>query len=373
MHSSQFRPNARMNTSTDALPCMTRPAPVPGAGKRARRRLLEFAAQCGVATALGKVHDRGRPSLLILAYHRIAAVERADAYPFDLELISCTPAEFEWQMEYLRRRMQPVSLRQVVDHLDGRSVLPPRSVAVTFDDGFIDTYRCAFPILRRLEIPATVYVSTGYVGSSEPFWFELVAYLMMRAAPRSIQVEERPERFPLGAAVPERRRSMRLLHELLKEMPDARRSALIRDWSQRFGGLIDANALAYSRPLNWEEIREMAGSGIEFGSHTVTHPNLTQLDEGARTWELSESKRTLENRLDREIPTLAYPIGTRSAYDAAVMESASRAGFRLALSYVAGVNWLAKLAPLELRRHGVFAETTRGYFRAMTALPDWVG
>jgi peptidoglycan/xylan/chitin deacetylase (PgdA/CDA1 family) len=333
---------------------------------------VEVAAQCGAPALLRALHDRGRQPLLVLAYHRIVAVEHDDAYPFDLELISCTPREFAWQMQYIRHSMQPVSLRQVVDHLDGRGVLPPRPVVVTFDDGFIDTYRCAFPILRRWQIPATIFVSTGYLGSSDPFWFELVAYLMMTAAPRTLEVDERPERFPLGSSVEERRRSLRMLQELLKELPDARRSAIIADWSRRFGGRIDTQAMEGGRPLTWGEVREMAACGIEFGSHTVTHPNLARLDEPTRMWELSESKRALEQGLDREIRTLAYPIGTRSAYDAHVMESASRAGFRLALSYVSGANWLTKLAPYELRRQGVGAGTTRGYFQAMTALPDWI-
>lgn len=351
---------------------MTQPAFPSHLSKGRKQRLAELADRLGLVRPLRMLHDRGRASLTVLAYHRIIPLDSVDAYPLDLELISATPDQFEWQMGDLRRRMNPVSLAQVMDHLDGKATLPRYAVAITFDDGFRDTHQHAFPILRQYGIPATVFVTTGYIESGEPFWFELAAYLMMRLEPHAIVFDEYEGALPFAAAPAERRRSLRRLHEVLKALPNPRRTAVIREWSQRFAGQIEASAADLSRPITWTQVGEMAAAGIEFGSHTVTHPNLTQLSDQDLLWELSESKRMLEQRIGREVGTLAYPIGTRSTYDARVIQAVQRAGLRLAVSYVPGVNWLNRPRRFELRRQGIGLATTRAYFRALTDLPAWI-
>jgi peptidoglycan/xylan/chitin deacetylase (PgdA/CDA1 family) len=116
----------------------------------------------------------------------------------------------------------------------------------------------------------------------------------------------------------------------------------------------------------------MARSGIEIGSHTVSHPNLTQLSDAALDFELRESRRVIEEHLERDVATLAYPIGTASAFDERVVQHARQAGYRLAVTYRIGANWIGSLRRYELRRHGVGPWMSTGFFAAMMALPDWV-
>jgi len=336
------------------------------------QQLIEAAARLGVVRAIRPLHERWRGSLRVLAYHRVMPTDALDAYPFDPELISATPAQFEWQMDYIRRHLKPVSLKDVLAHLDGERALPTGAVAVTFDDGFGDTYRYAFPILKRYAIPATIFLATGYVDSGEPFWFELVAYLIHRVEPHSLTVENSVQRFPRGPSVSERAQSLRRVQDMLKAMPQTRRTAIISDWARRYSAQIEHGAAGHSRPISWAQVREMAGAGIEFGSHSVTHPNLTQLADAELDWELVESKRVLQERLQCEARTLAYPIGTRSAFDARVVAAAQRAGFQLGASYISGANPLAQLDRFGLRRHGIGRGTTAHYFRALTSLPSWV-
>jgi peptidoglycan/xylan/chitin deacetylase (PgdA/CDA1 family) len=298
-----------------------------------------------------------------------------DSYPFDPELISATPTQFESQMRYLRRHMHLVSLSDVLDYLEGKTTLPPAAVAVTFDDGFGDTYRYAFPILKRYAVPATLFLTTNYIDTGRPFWFELVAYLVFRVDPGALEIEGLDgtiQAFPIGTTLKERTRSLRQLHEILKGLPDARRAGIVELWSQRYARLVAYGALGHSRPISWTQVIEMASAGIEFGSHSVTHPNLTQLTDDALHWELSESKRVLEERLQRRVDLLAYPIGTASAFNARVVAAVERAGFKLAATYIAGANPLKDLKRYELRRHGIGLGTTARYFRALTSLPFWL-
>ncbi|HUN75615.1 MAG TPA: polysaccharide deacetylase family protein [Steroidobacteraceae bacterium] len=344
--------------------------------KPARRgriqRLIETAERFGMLRAVRPLHDRLQASLTVLAYHRVMPTDALGAYPFDPELISATPRQFEWQMEYIRRYLKPVSLKDVIAHLDGERRLPAGAVAVTFDDGFADTYRYAFPSLKRYAIPATIFVATGYVDSGKPFWFELAAFLLYRVEPHSLRIEGDTHSYPCGPSVRERAQSLRQVQDVLKAMPNERRIAIVSDWLQRYSAQIEHGASEHSRPISWAQVQEMAASGIEFGSHTVTHPNLTQLGDAELEWELVESRRVLEQHLQATVCTLAYPIGTQSAFDARVIAASQRAGYRLGLSYISGANPLAAIDRFALRRHGIGLGTTAHYFRALTSLPAWI-
>lgn len=336
------------------------------------QRAVEAAERIGIVRALRPLHDKRDPSLTLLAYHRVMPTDALDAYPFDRELISATPAQFESQMSYIRQHAHVVSLDQVQAHAEGKSTLPPRAVAVTFDDGFSDTYRYAFPILKRYSIPATIFIATGNVDSGEPFWFELAAYLIFQAEPHALAIEASGRTFPCGRTPSERTQSLRQLHEILKSVPNAQRVALLAGWARRFAPQIAHGTVGHSGPISWAQVREMAAAGIAFGSHSVTHPNLTKLADGELDWELAESKRTIEERLQREVRTLAYPIGNRDSFDERVIAAARRAGFGIGVSYLPGANALPNLDIFELRRHGIGLGTTEGYFRALTSLPAWI-
>ena len=337
-----------------------------------RRRALEWVDRLGWRERVRSIHDRGRASLLVLAYHRILPVEDLDAYPLDPELISATPDEFAWQMEELARHREPVSLERVVDCFDAGGALPERAVAVTFDDGSADLYEHAYPVLRRLGVPATIFATTGYVDSGAPFWFELAALLMRQLPVGALTLTEHDRPLPGGDSLDARRTSLRLLHRLMKQMADDRRSIVVADWTRRFGDVIAGSAGALLKPLDWDQIRDMSAGGVDFGAHTVTHPNLTQLGDAELEWELRRSKEALESRLGRPIRTLAYPIGTRAAFDARVIDAARATGFRLAVTYVAGVNWMPMTDRFQLARQGVELGTSRRLFRMLLDVPTWV-
>jgi peptidoglycan/xylan/chitin deacetylase (PgdA/CDA1 family) len=243
---------------------------------------------------------------------------------------------------------------------------------VTFDDGYADTYRNAFPILQRYGIPATIFVTTGNVDGGAPFWFELAAYLMARLEPHTLRLPELNDALPLGATAAKRRDSLRLLHATLKSVPHVRRVGLIGEWSRALAGRLDSSSADIGWPIEWAQITEMASAGIEFGSHTVTHPNLALLGEEELQWELSYSKQRLQEHLQQPVNTLAYPFGTASSYDAQVIRVAKESGFKLGIAYRSGANWTPHLQPFEIRRLGVSLATGTSYFESMLRYPDWL-
>jgi peptidoglycan/xylan/chitin deacetylase (PgdA/CDA1 family) len=337
-----------------------------------QQRLADAVMRCGVLSGLRALHDRGRTPVLILAYHRISSVEESQNYPLDLGLISATRDEFDSQMRAVREFANPVSLDTIADALTRGGTLPDRAVAVTFDDGFRDTFEVAFPVLRHHGVPATVFVSTDLVESNEPFWFEITAHLMLRIPPHAMTCAECPEGLPSADDPAARRESIGILHRLLKTCPNARRRALVDQWRVQFADLVDAHAEELSRPITRGQILEMARNGVEFGSHTVSHPNLALAATEVVERELRDSKSHLERLLGRPVRALAYPFGTPDTYDARALASARACGYQLAVSFRQGVNWLGALEAMELRRIGISAGVTAAQFRVMLALPAWL-
>jgi peptidoglycan/xylan/chitin deacetylase (PgdA/CDA1 family) len=310
-------------------------------------------------------------SLAILAYHRVFDLEGQEDFPYDPELVSASVAEFAWQMETVRRHFRPVHLAQALRDLEEGRPLPSRAVAVTFDDGHRDNYTNAFPVLRRVGVPATIFLSTGYMDREETFWFDEVAFRLHRTPRRELELSTLGLRVMLGSGG-ERRRATEDVLERLKVVPNTQRLAALRELAAE-SGVDGTGGDARSRPLTWEQVREMRDGGVEFGSHTVSHPILSRLGDEELRVELEGSRLDLERELGRPVECLAYPVGGETAYDERVVEVARACGYRLGLSYVSGVNPWPPRDRYRLRRLHVERYTTRARFSGMLAFPGLFG
>jgi len=305
--------------------------------------------------------------LPIIAYHRIFDIGNEDEFPYDPELVSASVADFTWQMETLRRHCRPLHLGEALQHLDENRPLPPRAVVVTFDDGHRDNYTNAFPVLRALGVPATVFLSTGYMDREETFWFDEVAFLIFRTARHELELRTLGLHLALGS-VAQRRRAMEDVLARMKAVPNTERLAALQELAAESG--VAGSAIdARSRPLTWRQVREMQDGGIEFGSHTVSHPVLTRMTDEDLHYELNVSKQVLEQQLGRSVDLLAYPIGKADAFDGRVVNIARKCGYRLALTYISGANSWPPSDNFRLQRIAVERYTTRARFSGMLAFP----
>lgn len=326
-------------------------------------------ARVGIPAAI--LRRKGRAGrVLVLAYHRVCAIRDEATYPYDPELVSASPEDFAWQMDFVRRHFDPITFRHLIE-LEEKGLRPPRrALIVTFDDGHLDNYTVAFPVLKSLGMPATIFLSTGYMGAAGTFWFDRVAHLLCRAPAGLLDIRE------VGFAaelrdVPSRREAAESLLRILKRVKDR----------QRLEALACLEALVPCAPeatdggsgaMTWEQVREMQRSGIEFGSHSVTHPVLSNLEDDALQRELTESRRTIEAQTGTACEAFAYPVGS-GAFDPRVVAATRQAGYRLGVSYASGVNEIGELDRYAIRRLHVERYTSRAYFQAVLALPGVFG
>lgn len=292
-----------------------------------------------------------RDRLLILTYHGVLPwAERRNGY---LSRNVVAEDDFRWQMSYLTKAYHCLGLSDAVERLSAGRPLPRYSVVVTFDDGFRNNYLYAYPILKHHGIPATVFLTTAHIGrGTKPLWTERVGLLLSRTPKRAVTLDLDGTRVTLRLRTDgERAAATRRVLRALKALPVDRRDRVLQDLevqaavSDGDAGR-DADRYAF---LSWEEVLEMAGSGIEFGSHTEDHAILTSLPEEARAAEIVRSKEEIERRLERPCRLFAYPNGTPADFDERDKANLKAAGYLCALTQVPGFNG-SGMDLFELRR-----------------------
>src|SRR5450755_1438322 len=111
--------------------------------------------------------------LLVLNYHRIGD---RDADPFDPDVFSATADEFNDQVSYLKEQGWLVTLEEAQDFIDGKDGTSRYRVLITFDDGYLDNYELAFPILRSHDAQGVFFLVTGIMGSGSIPWWDHIAF-----------------------------------------------------------------------------------------------------------------------------------------------------------------------------------------------------
>lgn len=333
-----------------------------------RQTLARWFHRANVLALAGRLRDLLSNDLRILVYHRVLEDNDPDGFDFDLELISASAADFRAQMATIRRDFTPLRFAQVIDCLDRGQPLPPRAILVTFDDGYDDNYRIAFPILRELGMSAMFFVSTGHIDSGEPYGYDWAVHMICRTQARRLQVPQMDIDWPLPDGVAGRREVASRFLVALKAQPVHVQEAAVASMEQAWS--MPRAPHADCRPMSWDQLREMHAGGMEVGSHGVHHRMLAKMPRGEMAHELFESRRVLEAQLGVPPQVLSYPVGGVDAYDEAVMDTAREAGYRIGCSYVSGTNVLRDDALHALRRLHVERYVDPAWFRGMIEMPE---
>ncbi|HSO51373.1 MAG TPA: polysaccharide deacetylase family protein, partial [Actinomycetes bacterium] len=275
--------------------------------------------------------------LLIVAWHN---VERTWNYP---AAPGAGAAGFEHQLRRLQRLGTIVPLAPSLRQLTTGQPLPPRAIALTFDDGYRDNLEVGAPVLERLGLPASFFLVPGILDGTVSPWWETVAWAVGNATRNSLDWEG--QALPVGGRAGGR--TLELVTERLKEHDQAARGRAVAELLER---LEPAGEPGHRRLfLDWDGARELLARGFEVGAHSMDHAILARETPAAQLTDLVESRRRLEDELGAAVEVLAYPNGSRADYDAATVDAARRAGYSHGLTARSG--WNSRATPLfEIRR-----------------------
>jgi peptidoglycan/xylan/chitin deacetylase (PgdA/CDA1 family) len=259
--------------------------------------------------------------LLVLAWHNIHPT------PF----FHGTSAEagaraFERQIGLLRRWTNVVPLRSALADLRARRPLPPRAVALTFDDGYLDNVTVASPLLRAAGMPATFFLVTGFLSGDAQAWWEEVGWAFENATAAELRWGDRT----LGTSDPRARRAaLRVVSDSLKSVDSRRRREAMDELRAR---LSPAGTAPERRFMNWDEAGQLLRDGHDIGAHTCGHPILSRESASAQLRELVAPRQELTARLQRPVDVLAYPNGQARDYSRDTLRLASDAGYAFAVT-----------------------------------------
>lgn len=299
-----------------------------------------FAARSGTG--------RGR-RLSVLIFHRV--LERPDPlFPEEMHA-----ERFEHLCGWLKSWFRVLPLEEAATRLaEGR--LPPRALAITFDDGYADNRTVAAPILQRHGLPCTFFVATGFLDGGR-MWNDTLIEAFRGCGADALDLSPlHPGLRACALGTPALRRAA-IDHTIAvaKYLPPPARLALV-DAVARRAGVRPPDDLM----MTGAQVRELRAIGLQVGAHTVTHPILLGLDRAAALAEVAASKRHLEALLDEEVSLFAYPNGKPGVdYGDESVDVVREAGFRFAVSTQWGVS-TAATDRLQLRR---FTPWDRGRLR----------
>jgi peptidoglycan/xylan/chitin deacetylase (PgdA/CDA1 family) len=277
-----------------------------------------------------------RRNLRILMYHRFG----------DREAIAR-------QCRHIRTHYTPVSLTHAANWLaDGG--WPDNALVVTVDDGYRDFYQVAYPVFREYGIPATVYLVSDFLDGKQWLWVDRVrwGYLNSKSA--------------LGPRE-ERLKAARTAIEAAKLLPNAERLAWLEQLPDELGARPPEDAPVEYEAMRWDEVREAARNGMEFGAHTVTHPILSRVSSADELQhEIGGSRRRLEEELGGAVDHFCYPNGSVRDFTPEAVEIVRAAGFRTATVTGVGIVSPGDDA-FRLRRIGVEPDLEERYFAECAA------
>ncbi|MBV9619298.1 MAG: polysaccharide deacetylase family protein [Verrucomicrobia bacterium] len=259
------------------------------------------------------------PPPIILCYHRIFEPDT------DPHLLSVSRDHFRQQLEVVKRLALPLSLDQLSLALD-RGALPRRGVVITFDDGYFDNFENALSILREAEIPATIYIATGYVGSNREFWWDDLARLILLRGqlPGALHLtidgrdyswnleadsEANPEWNVLATGEPTgRQKIFSELHAKLRPLAAAHQQKVLDQLRHLTG--VPEEARPLYRCMTETELETLAREPlITLGAHTISHCDLAARTKPEQQTEISGSKKQLEKIIGRPVKDFSYPYG----------------------------------------------------------------
>jgi peptidoglycan/xylan/chitin deacetylase (PgdA/CDA1 family) len=230
------------------------------------------------------------------------------------------------QLRYLARHFKVVSLETMLERLTNGSRPLAQEIVLTFDDGLRNNFTVAYPILRELQLPATFFVCPSLVESGTWLWnHEMRCRLQTLAVPELAEL--RMKLLAPGTSVDGIVEWMKTLRLPQRRQAEATIQQATRDFrpTERQRAAFDI--------MDWNDMRSLDRTLITVGSHTLSHPILTTLNAQEIEWEILESRKCLEQRLQHRVDFFCYPNG---AYDQRAYQTVKET-YRAAVTTESGV------------------------------------
>lgn len=255
---------------------------------------------------------------LILVYHGV--VERPQ---HQISVGPISTAQFRQHLAYFSRNFNVVSMAEIFKMYRENYSPKRKTIAITFDDGYENNYINAYPLLKQYNFPATMFVISGCVENDNMVtWYDYIDFVKQEIDVSKLKLSENVS-------------NVSGLKNYIKTLNITDRNKLFADIEKQVGFNSRLNKVSreHWKLMNRQQLQDLVNSElIEVGAHTHNHPNLGEIALQDAEYEVTKSKRVLEDAIQKNVSSIAFPDGS---YNDAVKKICVKAGYTnlLAVNY----------------------------------------
>lgn len=297
--------------------------------------------------------------VIILMYHRFSQKPE----PFKIQ-----QSIFENQIKFLKKKYNFISLKHYSEVLNGqRDDLPDNPMIITIDDGYLDNYTVAYPILKKHSIPATIFLTTDFITHKSWLWSNRLEYILKNSKLKEFD-------FPLGGDTIQFwvddfknwHRTQLAIFDYCRTISNVEKAKVLNDLAKHLKVDVPEQVVADFEPLTWTQIKEMRGHEIDFESHTCSHPILTNVTSERLKSEIMDSKREIENNTQIQVSSFCYPNGQSEDINENVIKVLEQSGYNCAVTTINGYNKIGNTNRFLLNRTSVHSQMNKGLLKEVT-------
>ncbi|MBV5283945.1 MAG: polysaccharide deacetylase family protein [Paludibacter sp.] len=288
------------------------------------------------------LHLRSNTKIIVCNYHRLYEGKRNT--DFDDGVFAHSVKTFEKHLEWLKKNTKILSEAELLALIKSGTAIPKMCSMVTFDDGYIDNYTLAYPLLKRLNVPAIYFIPTSPINTRCLGWWDIISYIIKKTTKTSFCYNDEVYTLEQPNVV------IRRFQKLFMEKPFQETSALLDTLSDLCGVPLPDIQTQSNELMTWDQIREVSQNGIDIGSHSDSHIVLNTLSSDEQKKEMVVSKSIIENKIDKSVRTFAYPVGGYQHFSQHSMELVSECGYGAAFSFNTGINDTRMLTACDIKR-----------------------
>jgi peptidoglycan/xylan/chitin deacetylase (PgdA/CDA1 family) len=282
--------------------------------------------------------------LIIFNYHRIRDINKPTS--FDDTLFGPDAARFRQEMEWLKKETRILSEDELIDIIYFKKPIKEICSMVTFDDGYRDNYDIAYPILKELEIPAIFFIPTHHISERQVGWWDTVAFLFKNTTIKKFNFLDNEYE------ITDRKKLINKFVSEIKCMETGEVENFIINLAQSLGQTLPEKAIQSSELMTWEQVKILSDNGMGIGSHSHDHSILSKQNNETLKLQLDKSIQILSSVLNKEIKSIAYPVGGYDHFSNETKNVSRDIGFKLGFSYLTGINQWGKVDPFDVKRMG---------------------
>ncbi|MDP7592872.1 MAG: polysaccharide deacetylase family protein [Litorilituus sp.] len=281
-------------------------------------------------------------------YHRIGDPNFTS---YDPNVFSCTEELFEQHITFYKSNFDIISIEELDKISTSSTKFNHKFAIITFDDGYIDNYQLAYPLLKSHQTPAVFFIATDFIDKDILPWWDEIAYLVKTSNQKTIQLPGWSKAITISSST-----MSHSIKEVLHTIKlDAAQSMPEKITMLKRALKIDEH---YQTPhenlfVSWDMLREMKNNGMSIGSQSCSHQIMSHLPQSKQRDEAHLSKQRIQQELAESISSFAYPVGGKNAFSLTTEKILCDTGYAFGFSFIPGINRMINSNKYRLKRFSI--------------------